>query len=313
MNDIMKSQYDIFLSFNSEDRDFVELIAIRLKDANFKPWFDEWELIPGESKREYIARGLKSSSSCAVFVGQSGEGPWQKKETDVALDRQTREENFRVIPVLLPNAPKKKKPELPSFLSINRWVDFREGFDDDDAFWQLECGIRGIAPGQGRPRPQLSGFHAALIELSEWKDIHHDVHDLLRKVNIPYENLLFGLSNPTPEILSYAVKKWEGDCLPTLKSVSRKLKRRLPDRYTSPLYRLQEQKAMLNNVVKNFNNADMSNIFFLFHGQLGKFQETVSDVLHTANDRIMVLVEHLQRSAEGTSYEHKISGFDQKV
>jgi hypothetical protein len=143
--------YDVFLSFNSEDRKAVEKIAIYLEDkAKLRPWFDRWELIPGEPLIRNLERGLKASSSCAVFVGKNGEGPWQKREVDAALRQQMQNSDFRVIPVLLPDAP--QKPELPAFLASNMWVEFqKKDLDDDDALWRLECGIRGVPPGKGKP------------------------------------------------------------------------------------------------------------------------------------------------------------------
>jgi hypothetical protein len=151
--------YAVFLSFNSEDRAAVEHLARYLADkAKLRPWFDHWELIPGEPWVRNLERGLAASLTCAVFVGKSGEGPWQKREVETALRQQVNNADFRVIPVLLPDAP--KQPELPMFLSGNMWVDFRQkGLDDDDALWRLECGIRGVAPGRGRPTPSPNPSH----------------------------------------------------------------------------------------------------------------------------------------------------------
>lgn len=133
---------------------------------------DRWELIPGELWLQGLERGLASAKTCAVFVGKSGEGPWQQKEVAAALDRQANNPDFRVIPVLLPSAS--AKPELPLFLSGNMWVEFQDVLDDD-AFWYLECGIRGISPGraslrkvgdrksrQSEPRPHVDP--ASLIQ-----------------------------------------------------------------------------------------------------------------------------------------------------
>jgi len=140
----------VFLSYNREDEEAVEKIAVYLADCTeIKPWLDKWNLIPGEPWFQHLERALTSSSTCAVFVGKSGEGPWQQRELAAALDRQVRNPDFRVIPVLLPGAL--AKPELPIFLAGNTWVDFR-GAQYDDALWRLECGIRGKPPGRGRPR-----------------------------------------------------------------------------------------------------------------------------------------------------------------
>ena len=142
--------YAVFLSFNSEDREPVQRVAAYLHDqAGLRPWFDQWELVPGEPWVRNLERGLAASATCAVFVGQSGHGPWQQPEVEAALRQQVRQPEFRVIPVLLPRAP--RQPELPLFLAGNMWVRFGKRLDDPDALWRLECGIRGISPGRGRP------------------------------------------------------------------------------------------------------------------------------------------------------------------
>lgn len=142
--------YGVFLSYNGEDREHVQSIAVYLADkARLNPWFDQWSLIPGEPWVRNLERGLEASSSCAVFIGESGQGPWQQPEMEAALRQHIVNQGFRVIPVLLPNAP--EQPKLPSFLSGNTWVDFRRGLDDDISRWRLECGVRGVPPGPGRP------------------------------------------------------------------------------------------------------------------------------------------------------------------
>ncbi len=83
-----------------------------------------------------------------MFTGKTGQGPWQKKEVHAALDQQVKNQDYRVIPVLLPNAA--EKPDAPMFLSGNTWIEFRESLDAD-AYWRLECGIRGVPPGRGGP------------------------------------------------------------------------------------------------------------------------------------------------------------------
>ncbi len=143
--------YKVFLSYNSEDGDLVEKIAVHLADkAKLRPWFDRWAMIPGESSIKQLERGFNASKACAVFVGASGEGPWQEKEVEALLRKQMEDPEFRVIPVLLPKAL--DKPDLPSFLVNNVWVDLQQGLPDDNALWLLECGIQGRSPGRGRPK-----------------------------------------------------------------------------------------------------------------------------------------------------------------
>jgi hypothetical protein len=146
---VKEKRYDVFLSYNSEDAEAVEQVAAHLHDrAGLRPWLDKWDLVAGESWMQGLEIGITASKSCAVFVGGRGEGPWQKKECAAVLDRQAKNHEYRVIPVLLPGAS--VKPELPLFMAGNKWVEFRS-IDDENALWQLECGIRGKPPGRKAP------------------------------------------------------------------------------------------------------------------------------------------------------------------
>jgi len=145
----IKKRYAVFLSYDSKDQESVEKIAVYLADnAKLRPWFDQWELIPGEPWIQRVNRGLADSLTCAVFVGKGGEAPWQNRKIETALRKQIQISTFRVIPVLLPDV--QQQPELPGFLSGNTWVNLRQGLDDDDALWQLYCRICGVSPGRGR-------------------------------------------------------------------------------------------------------------------------------------------------------------------
>lgn len=139
--------YDVFLSFNSKDRDAVRQIANYLVDvARLHPWFDEWDLSPGEEWIDGLYRGLEASTTCAIFVGKNGEGPWQKREIRAALQKQTTRSDFRLIPVLLPGTS--EQPQLPPFLKAFMWVDLQQNLDDSEGLRRLVCGIRGEAPGR---------------------------------------------------------------------------------------------------------------------------------------------------------------------
>lgn len=144
--------FDVFLSHNSEDKEAVEALAHRLVDeAQLKPWLDKWNLVPGEPWQEALEEALDSSRTCAVFLGASGIGPWQNEEMRAALQARVNERDFRVIPVLLPNAHTPPRRELPRFLTRLTWVDFNgsQGLKSEPAFRRLVAGIRGHAPGRG--------------------------------------------------------------------------------------------------------------------------------------------------------------------
>ena len=142
------SDFDVFLSHNVKDRTSVEQIAHMLTNKHgIKVWLDKWNLIPGEPWQEEIEAALNDCKTAAIFLGPSGLGPWENSEMRVTLNKRIQNKILRVIPVLLPGAPDNKYLEIPDFLSMLTWVDFRLGLDDPDAMHRLVSGIKGISPG----------------------------------------------------------------------------------------------------------------------------------------------------------------------
>lgn len=59
----------VFLSYNNENRDFVDSLALRLQgDARLSFWFAPWHSIPGAPIQEQMEGALGQAQSCAVFI-----------------------------------------------------------------------------------------------------------------------------------------------------------------------------------------------------------------------------------------------------
>jgi len=144
----MPPHYQVFLSHSSADKPAVEAIARKLRKARIEPFLDKWHLVPGEPWQEALEQALDFSSTCAVFFGPGGLGPWHHEEMRAALDQRCRNPLFRVIPVLLPGAAYPASRDLPRFLARLTWVDFRPGLDSAPALHHLISGIKGIPPGE---------------------------------------------------------------------------------------------------------------------------------------------------------------------
>jgi len=83
-----ETQYDVFLSHNSQDKPTVERLARRLTDeASLRPFLDKWHLVPGEPWQEALEEALDRSRTCAVFIGPRGISPWEHEEMRSALSR----------------------------------------------------------------------------------------------------------------------------------------------------------------------------------------------------------------------------------
>ena len=139
-------EYDVFLSYSHFDAKVVEALAERLDDIDLNVWLDKWNCVPGEKWQQAVAKGLDRARSCAVCIGEQTSMGWFREEIERALNRQTMDESFRVMPVLLPNA---NASNVDDFLELRTWVDFRKGLQNQREFHVLVSGILGKPPGRG--------------------------------------------------------------------------------------------------------------------------------------------------------------------
>ena len=119
-------EFDVFLSYNREDRQEVEHLAADLKDRGLRVFKDDWYLKPGEFWPRALERKLRTSASIVIICGGSGLGPWQQREAVAALDRQDEAEKAGdpvppVIPLLLEKGGDLQAGLL--FLRQNVWVE----------------------------------------------------------------------------------------------------------------------------------------------------------------------------------------------
>jgi TIR domain len=145
---------EVFLSHNSQDKPAVRALAAALRERGLIVWLDEEELRPGLNWQDLLEGGIRHSASIAVLVGADGLGPWENEEMQAAL-RLAVEDGRPVIPVLLPDAP--KRPELPLFLRNRTWVDLRPALEDAGQD-RLEWGITGRKPDHHAAKPGRASF-----------------------------------------------------------------------------------------------------------------------------------------------------------
>lgn len=120
----MAREYDAFISYCSADGLQAEhLYQLLSQTFGLRVWFDRQDVIPGTSFVRAIEDGLSRSLTCLALIGECGEGPWQRREIEIALQRQTKTPHFRLIPVFLPGAP--SDVALSGFLTNSRYVDLR--------------------------------------------------------------------------------------------------------------------------------------------------------------------------------------------
>lgn len=95
-------KFDVFLAHNSKDKELVEDIAESLAEQGLSPWLDKDQILGGDLILDELQFAIKNTKCAAFFIGKYGLGKWQQDEQRVLI-RQSIENGFRVIPVVLPH------------------------------------------------------------------------------------------------------------------------------------------------------------------------------------------------------------------
>lgn len=176
-----------FLSYDSRSRDAVTAVAKALGQREVPVFLDRFALQPGLPWGPELEAALRTCTSVAAFLGPHPMGNWQQREVFMALDRQTREPEFPVVPVLLPGAG--SDPPL-SFLRLNTWVDLRGGLQNAAGLDALAgallgkpisggrqeiCPFRGLLPFREEDAPFFFGREAFAARLFEAVATHQVV------------------------------------------------------------------------------------------------------------------------------------------
>jgi hypothetical protein len=138
----LTNDWDLFVSYNREDAAEVRAINQRLRQVGIYAWLDEERLTPGDEWMTVISRVIMEASVAAVFVGPHGIGTWQQQEVNqirslAARAHRKNERPVQIIPVLLPGVT--SDDEVPAYLDVYNWVDFRQS--DPDPFRRLTLSI----------------------------------------------------------------------------------------------------------------------------------------------------------------------------
>lgn len=131
------SKYDVFVSYNNEDREWAERFATELRSLGVRVWFDKWELIAGGNWQDALQTAIPNSASVAILIGRSGLGSWTQAELRQALSNLVKGQ-CSIIPVILPDV---EEFELPPFLQHCHYIDYR---DQQTYLGRIENLILGI-------------------------------------------------------------------------------------------------------------------------------------------------------------------------
>src|SRR4030067_2572944 len=153
-----------FLSYQSTDQQFVEVLCTCLRSNGVDVFFDKWDIPGGGS----IPGGIEVAlGECDLFIyvlsTSSTESKWVEAEYHAFLYRKLNEHSLRIIPVL------RKDCSRPAFIAPLKYVDFRS-FDvsnelhrDPSAEGPIKELLASIyrtpvKPPLGAPHPSLASY-----------------------------------------------------------------------------------------------------------------------------------------------------------
>lgn len=136
---IKNDAYDVYICYNTDDRDEALKLGKLLKNRGILPWLDSWQ--PGKPRTEQQRAQIAKIKSAAVLVGKHGIATFQQMQADAFLQQFVQRPDVSLIPVFLKDAPSEP---LPIFLDLFGEVDFRN--DEPDPIGQLIWGITGERP-----------------------------------------------------------------------------------------------------------------------------------------------------------------------
>ena len=137
-----KSRFDVFFSYNLQDRTTVRELASALQKRGLKVWLDEEQILAGMGWAIDTEVGIRNSASLAVLIGKYPLSRPQHFDMEY-VQSITTDCYPRILPVLLPSAP--KYLTLPPFLDNYQWLDLRQGITEAKID-QLVWGITGKKP-----------------------------------------------------------------------------------------------------------------------------------------------------------------------
>ena len=202
-----------FLSHQSSDKSTVEVIGKALLGSGVEVFYDEWDIVGGESIPGEIEKALEE---CNIFIyalsPTSVESKWVKIEYHSFLYRKINDHTLRIIPVLLADCKK------PAFVAPIKHIDFR-AFESDRPETQsepVESLLRSILrsskkPTLGVPHPALASFELYFQKMKNPPANSQDDHWEIGFKNItdsPLHNFAFAIEFAIPvDSVTYDFKR----------------------------------------------------------------------------------------------------------
>lgn len=121
-NATMEKKWDVFISYASEDRSIAERLALAFTHYHVRTWYDEFELLVGNSLTESINKGLVNSKFGIIILSKNFiNKPWPEYELKSLMMRQI--EDKHVILPIWHNVTKEEMMQYSPFICDIKALD----------------------------------------------------------------------------------------------------------------------------------------------------------------------------------------------
>ena len=126
----MRFDYDVFISYCSDDRKRVHPLAEQMRAAGLRIWFDEWVIPPAGDIFAAIEQGLQQSRTLLACMSPAYfRSQWTGLERNTAMFRDPMNNQRRFVPLLLADC------DIPDTVRRLKFIDYRT--PNEDAIKQL--------------------------------------------------------------------------------------------------------------------------------------------------------------------------------
>lgn len=133
-------KFDAFISYRSSDREWAMALYDAMQFAGWKPFLDQYELVPGADLQSSLEEGLLASASGVIlWSSRTVDSEWCKRERRAMMTLKD-EGGFQYIFAKLDHE------KLPLFARQDLYVDFQSSPEGPRGvnLLRLLCGMRGV-------------------------------------------------------------------------------------------------------------------------------------------------------------------------
>ena len=159
-------KFDIFLSYKSEDHEWVNNLKNSLLIRGVSVWLDKDEIRPGDLSANALENGISNSKNIAIIITpESIKSKWVQEEYYRAVSL-SKEQNLNIIPCIL------REAKIPGFLSSRQYIDFTDSN-------QFKVNVNHLVfPGISGKRIIVESFTHNIWD-GQWRELDNLFHEIL--------------------------------------------------------------------------------------------------------------------------------------